>query len=206
MRWWWNRIGRPWTRGAIILVTAAVTLVGALTIARADGDAPPTVRERDWAEEESVVHDPIDDHGLTETLDQLFPTLYEDFPSIDLFAPPGDRYMGFLGVIPAGEYDVYAACVFAEEAVHDAGGRSSVSLWSGRQDLDDAVTVDVECHREPYAIGHDVDEAQDFAVSATVHVLGISVDEVMGAFSTRIDGELMDASSAVRLVFVPKAG
>lgn len=209
MRSLWNRLVRPWSRGTIVIVTAMVTAAVVVVVTRYEAGfaGPPPPTERSWVDVDTTVYGMVDDHGLRSEVDRHFPDSFTDLPGMYVFQP-GHGHRPVLATVPAGHYDLYAACMFTEETMMEVEPYLDVALQYGEQG-NDGLDFSVDCGRPAQPVGQEIAQETAFGVSVNSWPGGASTvvaangDDV---FTVTINGATLDATHALRLVFVPKGG
>lgn len=204
----WDRLSRPWSRGMIVIVTAAVTATAVVLVTRVQHhiDEPPPLVEESWVEEQLTEGEPPSADSPLGDVEVPIPEAVEPAETLTLFEPLSGWTLE-LAALPAGRYQIHAGCGFVEPLVEEDGGQVMIDLWREEQEDETSVSFTVECGGPAAPTDHELVFESDSAVAVSGSLSGLEVEvRRSDEHLVKIDGELVNGAYVAIVMFVPVTG
>lgn len=201
-----RRLLRPWSRGAVIVVTAVVAASVGYAVARGQhagelNPAPTPMAEESWLEESIRYLDPLEDTPLVRSLADALPEGAPPETEVLLGRYPNqDWRQSELVAVPRGDYEVYAACEFVDPRINELTGVSVAVMHGSEQPVGGEFNLD--CGRGPVLTDHQISYGRHFTLIVSAYPQDPAFESATG--DVDVDGEQVDAGFLVAIYLVPR--
>ncbi|MFD0555817.1 hypothetical protein FB566_1028 [Stackebrandtia endophytica] len=195
---------RPWSRGAVIVVTAVVAASVGYVVARsqhAGEPAPTPIAEESWLEESIRYLDPLEDTPLVRSLVDGLPEGAP--PQTEVFLgnyPNHDARQSEMAAVPGGDYEVYAACEFVDRRINELTGVLVSLIHGDEQPI--GGDLDLECGRDPVLTDHRISYEENFTLIVGAYPRDPAFESATG--DVDVDGEQVYGGFLVAIYLVPR--